>query len=292
VSVTGIERIGSFRSNHCEGPVWDPVRQRLLLVNSFEGYVRALDRDGEDEILLALDERVGAVAIRADGGLVVAAASGVGLADEGSDEVEWLLPLFRDEPEMCFNDAKCDPQGRLWAGSIPKERGTRQGALHRVHRNGSHAVVLPAVGLCNGLDWSPDGRELYFVDSLGADGAAGTLSRYRFDADEGTLGAGIVIATFAQGELPDGMCIDTDGCVWLAVWGAGKVQCFSSEGTLQDEIELPSPRVTSCAFGGPDMRQLFITTGRPMTPGDPHAGAVFVAEPGARGRAPSLFAGD
>jgi sugar lactone lactonase YvrE len=290
VSADDVERIGSFRSNHCEGPIWDVARQRLLLVNSFEGYVRALDGDGEDEILLALGEQLGAVAIRADGGLVVASASGVGLADEGSEDVEWLLPLFREEPEMCFNDAKCDAQGRLWAGSIPKQRGTRPGALHRIRRDGSHAVALPAVRLCNGLDWSPDGRELYFADSLGADGAAGTLSRYPFDAEAGTIGPGTVIVTFAEGELPDGLCIDTDGRVWLAVWGSGKVRCYSSEGTLEHEIELPTPRVTSCAFGGPDMRQLFITTGRPMAPGDPHAGAVFVAEPGAQGCAPALFA--
>ena len=143
--------------------------------------------------------------------------------------------------------------------------------------------------MSNGIDWSPDESTVYYTDSV-----AGTVTRYPWDAELGRFGPGTVIVAIPPGEgLPDGLSVDDEGTIWLAVWGAGEVRRFDPSGRQLDAITLPTPQVTSCTFGGPDRDRLYVTSARaglrPDDPGYDAAGAVFVTEPGVTGPRSTRF---
>jgi sugar lactone lactonase YvrE len=274
-----------------EGPFWDAATERLLWVDILPGVVHRCDDTGGRTEDRAFGPTVGAAVPRATGGLVLAAGDGFVLLDEDG-EVERRIPVEADRPGTRMNDAACDPAGRLWAGSMVEDQSAPDAALYRLDADGTVARVLTGITVSNGTGWSPDGSTMYYVDS-----PTGGVDRFDFDVDAGTLRGRRRLADVptADGD-PDGLCVDETGCLWVAVWGAGQVRRYTPDGALDTIVEVPATQTTSCAFGGPGLRQLFITTARVgLTAQEraeqPYAGALFVCEPGTAGSVTPTFAG-
>jgi sugar lactone lactonase YvrE len=267
-----------------EGPSWDDERQRLVWVDILAGRVHVCDGTGRESAVLDVGTHVGAALPALGGGWLLATPTGFTLLDEDGT-AQPLLDVHVDRPELRFNDAKCDPGGRALAGTMRYDQAPGDGALYRLESGPRAVPLLQGRGLCNGLGWRPDGRVLYFVDSL-----TSTIAAHPYDPDRGTIGPGSELVRIdpAQG-LPDGLCVDDEGCLWLALYGGGCVHRYRPDGRLAAVIELPVPCPTSVAFGGPARDRLFITTAGGTGDGNRGselgAGGLWVAEPGVTGPA-------
>ncbi|WP_432127656.1 SMP-30/gluconolactonase/LRE family protein [Streptomyces sp. bgisy082] len=277
-----------------EGPVWDRHRRELLWVDITAGLVHRgglVERgDGSglpDVSLLAtldLGRHVGAVAPRASGGMIAAAGTDFLGVTEAGDHSPIAAPADADDGvRRRMNDAKCDPRGRLLAGTMAYDLTEGAGSLYRLDPDGTVATLLDSVTISNGLGWSPDGRLLHFADS-----PTRRVDVFDYDVTTGTLSGRRPFAVFDEGEEPDGLAVDTEGRVWVAVWGAGEVRAFTPEGEPYAAVEVPAAHVSSCAFAGPDLDVLVITTaaeGRSpeQLRDEPDAGRLFVCRPGATG---------
>lgn len=260
-----------------EGPTWDVATGSLVWVDILGSAVhRFRPGTGTDEVI-PVPQHVGAAKPRTNGGLVLNLRDGIGLLEPGGDAPRWLVYWAREG--MRGNDAAIDPAGRLWAGTMRYDLAPGGGFLARVDPGGRARVVLSEATISNGIGWSPDERLMYYVDSP-------TLRIDVFDYDVAT-GAATNRRTFVDvdagpGDVPDGLCVDADGCVWVAVHGAAQVRRYSPTGTLDRTIDVPARQVTACAFGGDDLTDLYITTSREgFTDADaaaqPLAGCLFVA---------------
>lgn len=274
-----------------EGPFWDAAAERLLWVDIPPGVVHRCDVTGGRAEARTFGPTVGAAVPRAGGGLVLAAGDGFVLLD-GDGEVERRIPVEADRPGTRMNDAACDPAGRLWAGTMVEDESGPDAALYRLDPDETVTRVLTEVTISNGTGWSPDGQAMYYVDS-----PTGGVDRFDFDVDAGTIRGRRRLADVpsALGD-PDGLCVDDTGCLWVAVWGAGQIRRYTPDGVLDTIVAVPASRTTSCAFGGPGLRQLFITTAQVgLTPQErtdqPHAGGLFVCEPAVAGWPTPAFAG-
>ncbi|MCX5408908.1 SMP-30/gluconolactonase/LRE family protein [Streptomyces sp. NBC_00335] len=284
-----------------EGPVWDAHRQELLWVDITAGLIHRgaliarADGTGPPDVAplctLTLDRPVGAVAPCASGDLIAAAGTGfltVGATGRAAPFAAPSLPS--DGVRRRMNDAKCDPRGRLLAGTMAYDITPGAGSLHRLDPDGSVATLLDSVTISNGLGWSPDGRRLYFADS-----ATHRVDVFDYDPPSGALGSRRPFARFGADEEPDGLAVDTEGRVWVAVWGAGQVRAFAPDGTPYAVVDVPAAHVSSCAFAGPDLDVLVITTAREgrspeQLRAEPDAGRLFVCRPGATGLPIAPFA--
>jgi len=262
-----------------EGPTWDPATRRLVWVDILGCEVHAYDPATGADTVLKTEQHVGAAKPRAGGGLVVNLRDGVGLYDpDGS--FRWLARTPLDG--VRGNDAAVGPDGALWAGTMRYDEAPRGGLLRRVGPDGAVATVLHDVTISNGIAWSPGGDLMYYVDT-----PTGRIDVFDFD------GRPRARRTFAEvpGD-PDGLTVDADGCVWVALWGGGRVLRYSPAGTLDQVVEVPTPQSTACAFGGPGLRDLYITTATAGAPeGDPLAGSLFVLPDAGQGTAPPAFPG-
>jgi sugar lactone lactonase YvrE len=160
---------------------------------------------------------------------------------------------------MRCNDAKCDPAGRLWVGTMHLETKPGTGSLYCIDHQFKAHKVLSGLTIANGMGWSPDGSFMYFIDS-----AEHRVRRYNWDADEVSLTHEKIILKFDNNnESPDGMCVDKEGMLWIGFWGGGRVGRYNPEtGEHLQDIAVPAPHVTSCCFGGTDLKTLYITTAR------------------------------
>lgn len=276
-----------------EGPIWDDCLGRLLWVDivgqRVHGYVL------ETELRLGWDvgTDVGAVALAEAGGLLLATKDGFAALDEASGTCSTIAEPLLGRPDLRMNDGACDPRGRFLAGSMAYDARPGAGSLYSLDPDGSVRIVLSPVSISNGIAWSADGEFCFFVDT-----ATGGIDRFRYDLDTGTLAdrARIVDISPPDG-APDGLTLDSDGGLWVALWGGGAVRRYTAEGALTAELTVAASLVTSCAFGGADLDQLFVTT---ATVGlseeemlaQPLAGAVLVAEPGVTGLPPWRFGGN
>ncbi|GAB3959743.1 hypothetical protein GCM10029978_007430 [Actinoallomurus acanthiterrae] len=267
-----------------EGPLWDDDAHRLLWVDIWGGLLNATSLAGETTST-DLGAPLSSVVLSTRGTRVVTAGLCVlELADEGARH----LADIPEDPCMRANDAAVDPAGRLWIGTMTMpHRPARSGGLWRLDPGSDVPVrVLDDVRLANGLAWSPSGDTLYFVDSLRQE-----VNAHPFDPADGSIGAAHPFLRVAgEDGMPDGIAVDADGGVWVALAGGGAVRRYDPSGTLEEHVALPTRFPTSCAFGGPGLRHLFITTGsRPVPPAErPRevargAGALFRLGTGVRG---------
>ncbi|MEZ3179817.1 SMP-30/gluconolactonase/LRE family protein [Streptomyces pimonensis] len=268
-----------------EGPTWDPATGRLLWIDILGSRVHTYDPATGRRTLRRTEQHVGAVKPRAGGGLVLNLRDGIGLLDP-DDTFRWL---HREAvPGRRANDAAVAPDGSLWAGTMRYDEAPGGGTLSRVTGDGVVDVLLGDVAVSNGTGWSPDGRLMYYIDSP-------TRRIDVFDVGEadGRITNRRSLARIEDGAgFPDGLCVDADGCVWVALWDGGAVRRYTPSGDLDRVIPLPVPRVTACAFGGPGLTDLYITTARVgLASPHPLAGSLLVVPGAGKGVPQPPFAG-
>ena len=287
-----VEVFADLRADVGEAPHWDDRSKTLLLVDLTGGAVFRYDQSGAEVISFSVGQEVGAVVPRRDGGLVLAVRDGVAVATVGGEDFEIVAPVEREIPGNRMNDAKCDPAGRLFAGTTAFDFSPHSAALYRVEPDRSFQPVVRGVTQSNGLAWSPSGSRMYFIDS-----ATQGVDVFDYDIATGSISNRRRLVTIerAQG-TPDGMTIDNKGNLWVACFGDAAVRCFSPAGIQLDEVFFPVTQVTSCTFGGPDLADLYVTSAAyrlraEQLKREPHAGATFVCHPGAVGMPAPSFAG-
>jgi sugar lactone lactonase YvrE len=280
-----------------EGPRWDEERQELLWVDILgRGFHRAtLAADGGPDRVrsMALDRHVGAVAPVAGGGYVLAAGQGFLFVDDDGS-VRDLAQPEAGRPHVRMNDGACDPQGRFWAGTMAYDESPGVGTLYRLELDGVCSTVLTGMTISNGIGWSPDGATMYLSDS-----GTGLVEAFDFDGDTGAIGGRrTLVQVDRPGAAPDGLTVDEEGDVWVGLYGGWAVERYRPDGSLRGTVDIPAAQATSCAFGGPDLRTLFVTTGRERLDEaalerQPDAGRVFAATGlDARGAGCSAYRGE
>jgi sugar lactone lactonase YvrE len=283
-----------------EGPVWDGDRGVLWWIDIFRHEIHAYDPATGDDRAVDVGAQIGAVARRASGGLVAAMPEGLVAVDPDTGKQEILAIVDHDSTTMRLNDGKCDSRGRFWAGSIahnptnPEAVGPQPGGakLYRFDPDGTVTAMLDGVTVSNGMGWSPEDDTFYFIDTM-----THAVDAFDFDADTGAISNRRTLASVPPTEgIPDGMCVDEDGCVWLAASGAGQLRRITPSGELDQTVDVPISRVTSCAFGGVGLKDLYVTSHSAMMSRvemetEPNSGALLRGTPGVRGLPSASFAG-
>jgi sugar lactone lactonase YvrE/DNA-binding IclR family transcriptional regulator len=287
-----VECLLPWGAHLAEGPHWSAREEKLYWVDILAPAVHRFDPATRGNETCALPRLVSAVVERANGGIAVLTQAGLEALDFASGRLGPLVDPEAELPDNRFNDGKCDIAGRLWAGTMSIDAARKSGALYRIDTDLTWQRMDRPFTVANGLDWSPDGRTMYFTDS-----AAGHIYAYPCDPSDGTLGQRRVFAVIDPAEgRPDGLTVDAEGCVWSALWDGWAVRCFSPDGKPIRDLRLPVPRPTSVTFGGVGLRTLFITSARLRLPAKiladaPFSGGIFGADVGVAGQPPRLFGG-
>jgi sugar lactone lactonase YvrE len=251
----GLRLLSGHRCLLGEGPWWSAKEDRLYWVDITGRRVHRAALDGAAYRSWEMPSDVGFVVPHRDGGAVVGLRDGLHHLDLETGETRLLLPLEQDRPDQRFNDGKCDPQGRLWFGSMGDDCAEPVGALYRYDGGSGSTRVLGGVLTSNGLGWSPDGTRMYYTDS-----PRKRIDRLDFDAGTGTVSARRPFAaTWGEG-LPDGLAVDSEGFVWSAMWDGACVVRYAPDGSVDRTVPMPVARPTSCMFAGPDLSTLVITS--------------------------------
>jgi sugar lactone lactonase YvrE len=268
-----------------EGPRWDARTQRLLWVDIDGRALHEFDPAAGTDRAIGLPAKVGAAAPTEDPERVlVALADRLAIVDLSTGEHEPLAAFPHRREGMRANDGAVDPAGRFWIGTMADDEAPDLAALYRYDPDGSLTTVLDPVSLSNGLGWSAGEQRMYYVDSptkridvLDYDAATGSVENRRpFAVIEDGVG------------VPDGLALDVEDGVWVALYGGAQVRRYGPGGTLDAVLQVPADNVTACGFGGEDGRRLFVTTARsPQELG----GSLFEADPGVAGPPAELFAG-
>ena len=278
-----------------EGTCWDDRRGELLRVDILAGHVYRDEVDADGTLVpvrsYQVPGTVGAVApIHDDQGWLLAADRGFTYLSLNGE----LRPLAQVAPEGTrMNHAACDPQGRFWAGTLAHDQHPGGGALYRLDRNGHTELMLDDLTISNGLGWSPDGGTMYVADS-----APGVIYVFSFDPEQGTISdQRVLVDVPSDVGSPDGLTVDAAGDLWVAIFGGGRVQRYSPNGELRQELLLPAEQTTCCAFGGPGLNLLYVTTATEhwtdeQRRAEPSAGLVYRFTTEATGRPAAPFRPD
>jgi sugar lactone lactonase YvrE len=277
--VTDAEQVTDPIAEHGEGPVWHDGWPGLRWVDMLRGDV--LERD---ELSGEVRRRhVGTVAAalrpKAGGGVVIALERGFALAEDDLTGLRPMREIWTD-PGVRMNEGGCDPDGRFYCGSMAYDQADGAASMYRLDTGGTVHTVFTGVTISNGLAWSPDGHTAYYVDT-----PTQRIDAFDYAADAGLTARRPAVHIPAEAGAPDGLTVDADGNLWVALWGGAAVRGYTPDGTLLHEIRLPARQVTACTFGGPGLATLYITTSQlEADPAEqPLAGALFRAEIGATG---------
>jgi sugar lactone lactonase YvrE len=277
------EQITAPVAYHAEGPVWSESWGGLRWVDMLAGDVLSLAPDG------SVGRRhvasvAAAVRPRQGGGAVLGIERGFALEDPDGT-ITPLTELWDADGGVRMNEGGCDPDGRFYCGSMAYDRRPGAAALYRLDPDRSARVVLNGLTISNGLDWSPDGSLAYYNDT-----ETGGTDVFDYDPEAGLTGRRRFAETPGR---PDGLTVDAEGGVWVALSNGGRVLRYTSDGVLDAVVELPVTKVTACTFGGSRLDELFITTSRENLDdsAEPQAGSLFRAVSGVRGLPVRAFAG-
>lgn len=263
------EPVGQTRCQWGEGPIW---WQGALYYVDIEGKrVHRFDPADGSEQSWDVGQRVGTVVPRESGGLVIAGDHGLSFLDPETGTLTPIADPEADKPDNRFNDGKCSPDGRFFAGTISLAKKTGDAKLYRLDPDLTLHEAFGPVTNSNGLAWSADGKTVYYIDTPRREVLA-------FDYEDGHLRN--LRSAFSTGHIeasPDGMTIDANGNLWIAFCHGGCVSCFDpANGNELHRVSIPCLETTACAFGGPDLADLFVTTGVHKTAKEEHAGRLFV----------------
>ena len=271
-----------------EGPIWDPRSEELVWVDILNGRIHAYSpREGRSSSI-DVGGTVGAVARRHAGGFVLALRREFAVHDEKTGVTTTLAKVEPELENNRLNDGKCDSAGRFWAGTMSNDHDHGAGSLYRLDTARTASKVLGSVTISNGIAWSPDDQQMYFIDSM-----ATTVDAFSYDAKSGEIGERRPLITLPSGGgTPDGMTVDEEGCLWIAMIEGGAVRRYSAQGQFLGAIDLPVSLVTSCTFGGADLGDLYITSAaHRLTRAEEHAGCLFVCRPGVAGLPANEYGG-
>ena len=288
---TAVELVADAHAIVGEGPVWDPSAGLLVWVDIEGKRIHEFDPATGTDREIEVPQYPGAVVRRASGGYMAAVTDGFASVDRDG-RFEMVVPVEADVSGNRMNDGKCDPQGRFWAGTTRMTHDAPIGVLNRLDADLSVHPMVDELWVSNGLDWTADDRRMYFIDSF-----VQRVDVFDFEPATGAISNRRPLIEVPESwGFPDGMTLDAEGYLWVACWGSSRVRRFDPEGRLDREITLPVTQVSSCAFGGPDLRDLYITTAArgldaAALEREPHAGGLFRARPGVQGRAANEFAG-
>jgi len=275
-----------------EGSLWDPKSEVLYWVDILSHELYIYDpASGENRTVLTC-QAVGSVVPRAAGGVAVALHNGFACIDLTTDKITPVADPERMVPENRFNDGKCDPAGRFWAGTMEFNGEPNRGALYCLDTDHSVEKKVGPVTISNGIVWSADARTMYYVDT-----GLNTVRAYDYDIDTGDIAnERVVIEHDGEGYF-DGMSIDEEGMLWIALFGGSGIKRYDPQsGALLRDIGLPMSQLTSCAFGGKNLDELFITSAainldEAAMAQQPLAGALVKIDPGVRGVAAFAYGG-
>ncbi len=273
-----------------ECPLWDEREQVLWWVDILGPSLKKFDAS---VAVLRLPEAMGSFAFREKGGLVAAMKSGFYFYDPDTGERDLICRPEAQLPANRLNDGRCDRQGRFWAGSmvdVPPRRP--HGSLYRLSPGGECSLMRPELFIPNSLAWSPDGRTMYFADSVRK-----LIWRFDYDPSSGTMANERVFFDCAANPgSPDGSCVDAEGCLWNAEYGGWRVVRYTPAGKIDRVISLPAANPTCCCFGGPRLDTLYVTTAAQhldamQLQAQPLAGSVFAVPNAGTGLPESRFGG-
>jgi sugar lactone lactonase YvrE len=286
------ELVADARATLGEGPVWDDREQCVWWVDIVGESIHRTDPVTGQDDMIPVGQMIGALALRQRGGLVAAVRDGFIAVDPASGRIERVADVEGDRPSTRMNDGKVDPQGRFWAGTTDIDHRPGLGTLYRLDADLTVSPMLTDVTISNGLDWTADGATMYFIDT-----PTRQVDRFSFEPSTGSISERErAVSIRPQAGEPDGMTLDAEDHLWVALWDGWAVERYAPEGDLQLRIDVPVAQASSCTFGGSDLDVLFITTARkefPVggQPDQPHAGGLFACRPGVRGRPAHRFAG-
>lgn len=290
-----VERVIDCQHELGEGPIWHGAESALYWVDIRGKSVERYEPASGHRRSVRFQTAVTALGLRAENGFVVATENGFAIWDGASVSLDVIANPKRDEAGVRFNDGGVGPGGEYWAGTMyegPEVADTPDGRLYRLDAERRVTEMERGLTISNGIGWSPDRHTMYVTDTL-----PGIIYAYDYDAEAGEIENRRVLIQVPEGEgFPDGLTVDSQGCIWSARWGGSKVAKYSPSGELLDELSLPVPHPTSCAFGGEELNQLYITSAwmaldEAQRAHYPLAGDVFRADVGVRGLPAHTFRG-
>lgn len=283
-----------IRAQLGEGAIWNQRENQLWWVDIEQGILHIFNPDDSSDKEYSLGRRVGTVVPTESGKALVALEDGLNFLDLETSELTFITDPESELPAMRYNDGKCDPSGRLWVGSMGMESPNRyKASLYRLDHDLTATRILDSITVSNGICWSLDKKKMYYIDT-----PTRKIRVFDYDDQTGNITNGRTAVDIPDSMGgPDGMTIDSEGHLWVCMWGGSCVCCFDPEkGELLRKINVPAMNVTSCAFGGKELRTLYITCASiNMRPEDtekyPLAGGLFAVDPGVKG-VPAFFFND
>lgn len=282
--------IRDAKATLAEGAIWHPAEKLLYWVN-IEGCVLHLyDPVSDEDKSWPVGGRVGTVVPVANGGALVALQNGIHTINTKTGETRLVVNPLKSA-DIRFNDGKCDPAGRFWVGTMALDSREGAAVLYCMEHDGSIRQVLDKLTVSNGLVWTADKQTMYFIDT-----PTRKVQAFAYDHETGAISEPREAVRIPEHEgKPDGMAIDEQGRLWIALYGGGGVGCFDPEtGEMLLKVNVPAPHTTSCAFGGERLDTLYITTARDGLSDEqlqeyPHSGGIFAIKPDAKGVPANFF---
>ena len=276
-----------------ETPVWSAAENRLYWIDCIAGLIHSYDPVADEDTLMPIEVEgyLGSISLRAQGGLLILAGKALWALDAGSTTPRRLAGVEEDMADNLVNDGKCDPAGRFWFGTMHAGESETSGALYRF--DGTEVVRIDQGFICaNGMGWSPDGNTFYLVDMM-----PGQVLAYDYDPVSGLAGNRRTLFSIPGSEgMPDGLCVDSEGGIWVAHWDGWCISRWSPEGQRLQTLEVPVQRPTCPIFGGPGLGTLYLTSSAADLPTEslargPQSGALFAIDAGVHGVPIAEFAG-
>ena len=282
--MTGIELVVNAGCVIGEGPIYDADSRVLYWIDLIGNKIFSYDLLNARLTSLDLDQNIGCIALRQNGGMVAAMQNGFYFIDFRTGKLEQIVNPESEKTNNRFNDGKCDCMGRLWAGTMSKDLDTGygdykpEGSLYCLYPDLHVERKIKEVTLSNGIGWSPDNQTVYYIDT-----PTMMVAAFDFDSESGEIkNKRAAIKIPGNMGIPDGMCVDLEGMIWVALWGGFAVTRWDPKtGSLLEKIKVPAPNVSSCTFGGENFDELFITTASIGTDllKYPDAGGLFRVHP-------------
>ncbi len=274
-----------IRSELGEGAVWNYKTGELIWVNITEKILNFYNPKLKSNKEMLVGQMIGTVVPAESGNVILALENGFYRLDPETGTKKFIADPEEDKPENRFNDGKCDPAGRFWAGTMHIDGKPGEGALYRLNPDSSVHKMIENVSVSNGIVWSADASKMYYIDT-----PTQKVVVWEYDNETGEISnPQTAVEVPAEMGAPDGMTIDSEGNLWIALWGGAAVGCWNPKtGELLRKINVPAKNVTSCAFGDDDLGTLYITTARLGTSSEdlekyPHSGGLFRFRPGVKG---------